>query len=411
MISDDRLLYDALIITLTILSLAWLVVWLTRLLARRRPDLRIGHALFAASVVRLLSAALFAAVPPLRPTRGPDEGLWLQYADRLIEDTGALGDMPGALLGNLHVAYMAFAQLVLDPTSDYPLRVGMIALSVCAIATVSVAVADLAGCRAGIATAWILAFEPNNIFFSGLLHKEAPMLLAEGLVILGCVWMYQRRDPLAAGVLALGLVVAGLTRPYAGGALAVAGMAACAHAALRPLGADRRRAPRLFVAVLVVAAVLVSVAPSPGSILNRLQESQNANATDTSNLRLAPIDLTSVGSAAEDTASRVAALLLQPYPWQVANTSQRFGVVGTLIAWTMLLVTTVLAFARFRYARTRLPPMLYVVVLLTLAYALSTGNAGTGFRYRTHLLVGITATMASLAYATRSNPLRYRSAE
>ena len=33
--------------------------------------------------------------------------------------------------------------------------------------------------------AWLLAFEPTNVFFSGILHKEPFMLLAEGLVAFG----------------------------------------------------------------------------------------------------------------------------------------------------------------------------------------------------------------------------------
>ena len=32
-------------------------------------------------------------------------------------------------------------------------------------------------------------------------------------------------------------------------------------------------------------------------------------------------------------------------------------------------------------------PLVYPLLLATLAYALSAGNAGTGFRYRSHLLV------------------------
>ena len=411
MITDDRLLYDVLAIATALLLLSWFVVGLVRITVGRRPALRLGHVLAVAAVARVATAALFAAVPSLRPLRGPDETLWLHLSDRLTQDAGALGAIPDALGGNLHVVYMAIWQLAFDATSDFPLRVGHIALSLAAIAVIAVAVTDLAGVRAGLASGWILALEPNNVFFSGILHKEAPMLLGEAIVILGAVRMYQRRDVPALLLMLVGLSIAGMTRPYAGAALAVACMAVCAHAALRPLGRERARAPRLAVAVALAAGVALLAAPAPSAILDRLQSSQNANATDSSNLGLDPVDFSSVPTTIMNIGPRISALLLQPYPWQVANMSQRFGVVGTLVAWTLLLMTLVLVATRFPVARARLPPLLYVVVLLAIAYALSAGNAGTGFRYRTHLLVGITATMSTLVFVSRPEPLRYGSDE
>lgn len=409
MISDDRLLYDVLTSAVALLVLAWFVVWLARVAARRRPGLQLGLALAVAAAARLATAALFAAVPSLQSLRGPDESSWLRLAERLTQDGGALGDMPRALIGNLHVAYMAVWQLLFDATTDYPLRVAHIALSIAAIAVVSVAVADLAGVRAGIVSCWILALEPSNIFFSGILHKEAPMLLGEALVILGSVRMYQRRDVSALSLMIVGVAIAGMTRPYAGAALAVACMGISMHAALRRLGPGRERAPRLAGAVIVVAVISILAGPRPATVLAALQQSQNANVTDASNLRLEPIDYSSMGSTIMNIGSRVSAVLLQPYPWQAANTSQRFGVPGTLVAWALLLATLVLGAIRMRMAVARLPPLLYVLVMLTLAYALSTGNAGTGFRYRTHLLVALVATVVTLAYTARSQHVRYRS--
>lgn len=409
MISDDRLLYDVLVGAFAILALGWLVVGLTRVTASQRPGLRLGPMLAVAALARLATAGLFAAVPALRPIRGPDEVLWLKLADELVGDPGALGDMPRALVGNLHVAYIAVVELLFDPTSDYPLRVGQIAVSLAAITVVSVAVADLAGPRAGLVTGWILALEPNNVFFSGILHKEALVLLGESVVLLGCVRMAQRRDAAAVLLMALGVTITGMTRPYVGAALAVACLAICLHAALRPLNPGHKRAPRLAIAVGVAVGIALLVAPSPSSVLNRLQSSQNANATDASNLRLKPVDYSSVGSTIANVGPRISDVLLQPYPWQAENTSQRFGVVGTLIAWIVLLVTLILIITRFRVALARLPPLLYVVVMLALVYALSTGNAGTGFRYRTHVLVGLVAMASTLACAPGSQRVRYGS--
>lgn len=409
MISDDRLLYDVLVGAFAILVLAWLVVGLARVAASRRPGLHLGRMLAVAALARLVTAGLFASVPALQSIRGPDEVLWLRLANQLAGDAGALGEMPRALVGNLHVAFIAVGELLFDPTSDYPLRVGQIAAALTAIAVVSVAVADLAGSRAGLVTGWILALEPNNVFFSGILHKEALVLLGEAIVILGCVRMAQRRDATAMLIMALGVAIAGMTRPYVGAALAVACLAICMHAALRPLNREHKRSPRLAIAAALAAGIALIAAPSPSSVLSRLQFSQNANSTDASNLRLEPVDYSSVGSTIVNIGPRISEVLLQPYPWQIENTSQRFGVVGTLIAWAVLLVTLVLIATRFRVALSRLPPVLYVVVALAVAYALSTGNAGTGFRYRTHVLVGLVAMAATLACAPRSQPVRYGS--
>jgi hypothetical protein len=401
MLTDDRPLYDFLTCAITVLALGWLVVALTRVVLRRRPGLHLGYALAAAASLRLALAAIVAAVPALRPLRGPDETVFVMDAQRFADDPSSLGAMPDALLSNLHVVYMGIQQFLLDPISDYPLRVGHIALAVSAIAIVAVAVHEVAGARAGVMTAWILAFEPTGVFFSGVLHKEAPMLLGEALVILGCIRMYQHRDVTSIALMVPGLAIAGLIRPYAGGALAVACAAVCLHAALRRLGPERRRAPRLVVALVVAAAAATVAAPAPAAVLRTVQVSQNANATDTSNLRLPPVDFSSAGSTARNIGTRVSALLLRPYPWQVANSSQRAGVPGTLAAWTMLLVAFAFVATRLRVAVTALAPLLYIFVMLALVYALSTGNAGTGFRYRTHLLVVLAAIVAALAYLPR----------
>lgn len=397
MLTDDRPLYDILAVTVALIGLGWLLVALTRVARRRRPGLDLGHALVAAVVVRLALAAVVAAVPSLRSVRGPDETSFLLAAQEFARDPGSLGVMPQALFGNLQVAYMGVQHAVLSPFSDFPLRVGHIALAVAAIAIVAVAVADLAGVRAGRIAAWILALEPTNAFFSMVLHKEAPMMLGEAIVLLGAVRMYQRRDVTAVALMAAGLAIAGLTRPYAAAALALACAAVSLHAAMRRLGPERRRAPQIAAALLIAVGVAAAAAPAPASVLRTVQLSQNANVTDASNLKLEPVDFSSVTSVASNLDTRVAALLLRPYPWQVANPSQRLAVVGTSVAWVLLLVAFVLLAMRLRSAVVALAPLLYIIVTLTVVYAMSTGNAGTGFRYRTHLLVALAAMVAALA--------------
>lgn len=405
MLADDRVLYDVLAVACATLLLGWVVAAVRRVASRRRPGLRLGRALAAAALVRLLAAGVVAAVPVLRPLRGPDEASFLHSARALASDPSSLGAMPRALVGNLQIAFIGIEQYVLEPVTDYPLRVGHIALAVIAIAIVSVAVTDLAGVRAGALCAWILALEPTNVFFSGVLLKESPMMLAEAVVILGAVRMYQHRDARAVAIMALGLALAVLARPYAGVALAAACAAVSLHAALRPIGPWRRRSPRLLAALGVAVGFAVLVAPAPAAVLRTVQLSQNANATDASNLALSPVDFSSAGSTARNLGSRVTAVLLRPFPWQVANMSQRFGVVGTTVAWALLLALVVLVGTRPIGALVELAPVVYVSIASIVVYALSTGNAGTGFRYRAHLLVVIAAAVSALAVWPRRSAI------
>ena len=54
---------------------------------------------------------------------------------------------------------------------------------------------------------------------------------------------------------------------------------------------------------------------------------------------------------------------------------------------------------------THTAPILYPLVFLSVAYSLSAGNAGTGFRYRTHLVVlGVAMLVVLREHVRRSRP-------
>lgn len=349
-----------------------------------------------AMVARVAVAGLFAAVPALQPLRGPDELFFFDMARSFAEGGG--GARP-ALLGEAHVWLFAGQLKLFGDVGGASLRIVQAGMAVAAIAVVAAAVYDLAGARAAHVTAWFLALEPSSVFFSGLLHKEASMLLAEAMVILGGVSMYRRRSAAAAVLLTGGVLVGVLTRPYAGSALAGAAVLVTLHAALRRVGPRPRRAPALALAC-IGAILLVPALAWQSDVLARLQASQNSNATGISNLAFEPIDYSSPAAVARNVPRRAAGFMLQPYPWQVANMSQRFGVVGTTVAWSLLAALIVLALTR---AKRLVPaaPILYVALALTLAYALSTGNAGTGFRYRTHVVMTVAALVCTLAFDPR----------
>jgi hypothetical protein len=80
-------------------------------------------------------------------------------------------------------------------------------------------------------------------------------------------------------------------------------------------------------------------------------------------------------------------LVVRPYPWQLHDTSQRLGALGSLVALAVFALLLVYTWRSRGQIMARTAPILYPLLFLLVAYSLSAGNAGTGFRYRTHLVV------------------------
>ncbi len=353
--------------------------------------------LLVALGVRLAVAGFCELVPALRVVRGPDEAGFESQARALADGRLSFGLLRG-LVGNLHIEYMSWQIRIFGGTTDFFLRVGNIALAVTAIAVLAITVTRLVGPAWGRLAAWGLAFEPSSLFFSTILHKEASMYLGEALVVYGCVRMHQRRDVRSAVAMVAGVVIADGARPYAAGALLAACGLTAGHAALRRLGPDGRRSPTLFgiVATLAVLALVGGAAVS-GRLLDGLQRSQQANASDGSNLSLAPVDFSTPAGIAVNLPRRVFDVSLRPFPWQVANTNQWLGAFGSCVAWALIAAAAVLVLRRRTLALARLPALAYVFACLLVTYALTTGNAGTGFRYRSHLIVLLVLVVASMS--------------
>jgi hypothetical protein len=388
-------------IAAALMLLTALVVALVRRVSRRTPGLHLGWPLAAAVGVRLSSVILVAVVPAFGRLPGPDEKGYIRRAWHLLHDIHAEGAMPRALTHDLQIWMFAAEFKVIGPhAGTFPVRVTQIAISVVAIAIVAIAVAELAGPKAALVAAWITALEPGGVFYSGLLLKEPVVLLGEALVVLGCVRMYTRRNPAAAGFMVVGLVPVALVRPHVAIALGVACLVTTLHAAARHPGWTGRAVALVAVGGIAAAGIALAV-PRLDRIRSNIQASQHANATDNSHLKLEPVDFSTWSGTARAVPQRTFEFLVRPYPWQVANMNQRFGVAGTLTCWALLLSTLVLALARPRSALRRLPPLAYVAVFMTLGYAVITGNAGSGFRYRVHVLVVLAACVGVLSARER----------
>lgn len=394
------------LVTLLVGYALWFVV---RRLSATRPDLRIGAPIAVAYGLRLVAIAAVGVAGLTSTLRGGDETTFLHIAHHLAEQPLGRGDWPHGPY-QLHVVVFALEMklLHLSPTG---IRIIQVALALLGMILMLAAAYDLVGRTAPRVAAWVYAFEPASMFFNSAIHKEPLMELASGLVVFGGTMVWRRLDVRGMLVCALGGLIAVETRSYAGWFLVAATVLILLHAALRNINRPLRAMPVIFgiiVAVVLVTPVLLQLSSSKS--LQHLQISQNANATgagegsghaNSDNLALEQVDFSTRGAILRNLPQRISDVVLRPYPWQLGDNAQRFGAVGTLFVYVVL-------FLLFRYAWlcrgevfARAGPLLYPLFFLTIAYALSVGNAGTGFRYRTHLTTLAIVAMAVLADAAR----------
>ncbi|MEJ7785097.1 MAG: hypothetical protein WKF96_09865, partial [Solirubrobacteraceae bacterium] len=205
-------------------------------------------------------------------------------------------------------------------------------------------------------------------------------------------------------VLVLGCAVALGTRPYASWFLLTGGLLLILHASLRQVGTMLRSIPLIYGVAFVFAAATPAVLAltSQDSLQQNLQGSQNANTNpgatrgeaNSNNLSLERVDFSTRPDLLANLPRRVRDVVLRPYPWQVGNASQQLGAIGTLVVLAGLYL--LLRYVRRNWGKNlaRAAPIIYPALFLLMAYALSVGNAGTGFRYRTHLvLLGLATLM------------------
>src|SRR4051812_21517826 len=121
MLSDDRVLYDAIVSGIIFIAAGWALFALGRTLERRRPGLELAAPLALAAVLRLGTVALFAAVGSLGGGRGPDEGGFFVTAHRLVNDPGFLGPFPDGVINDFHIWIMAAQLKVFGEAGDIPL--------------------------------------------------------------------------------------------------------------------------------------------------------------------------------------------------------------------------------------------------------------------------------------------------
>jgi len=384
--SDDQI-YSTECQLLGLMAGGFLIAYVVTKVSRSRPGLAIGQAIAAAFLVRIFAAIGLEQTPVAAELRGGDELTFLARA-RDIADLSVTSERSvTALTDQFHTFLFSLHYRVLEDVPEMMLRFEFISLAVVGVALLSAAVYELAGAKAALIAAWLLALEPTGVFFSGLIHKEPLMFLCEGMVVFGGAVLWKRGDLRALIPMVVGCLIATATRPYVGWFLATAAAVVALHASLRRGSGSRSLALSVVVLALMAAFVPTVWQATSAENLQELQVSQDANAADDdANLSLEEVNYSSRGKVIVNLPQRIRDVIFKPYPWQVANTSQQLGVVGTLVMFVGLLLLIGALLQNGGAVMRRAAPLVYPALLLLVAYSLSAGNAGTAFRYRTHIV-------------------------
>ena len=398
-------LYDIECVAFTLLVAAYGLLFAYRRLRRIRPDFDVLVPFAVGAAIRLVVVFILSVSGLGLAIRGGDEITFLTDA-RIIAASDVGGELwfPGQF-HRLHEIIFA-AQMKFGDFPEGALRVTQVGLALLGLLLLTAAIYDVAGARAARVAAWVFALEPASIMYNGILHREPLLVLASGLVVFGGVKIWAKLELRGVFIYALGCIIAVSTRQYAGWFLITAGLLLILHAATRQVGKKLRSLPLIYGVMIAIAAAAPAVLSltSEEKLQSTLQVSQNAN-TDpyaargeaaSNNLSLERVDFSTRSGLVMNLPIRARDILVRPYPWQVANTSQQLGALGTLVALATM-------FLLVRYARRNrgqlvalTAPFLYPAFFLMVAYALSVGNAGTGFRYRTHLVLLGLATLVVL---------------
>jgi hypothetical protein len=364
---------------------------------RTRPGFDVSSAVAFAFVVRVLAAGLISLTPIARSLRGGDEVGFLSEAKLTAATAPGSSEWTHVFLRELHVFVLSVQRYLFD-SPELALRVTQVGIAVIGLVMLAAAVYELAGPRASVLAMWLLALEPAGIFFSSLMHKEANMMLAIGFVGYGGTMIWKRQETRYLLPVVVGCLVAVATRHYAGWFLIAAAAAIVLHAGLRAENRAGVRALGLVSVVILFAAVAAPTVlnASTNENLKKLQNSQDANASNSSNLRLEQVDFSTRGAIVKNLPTRSLDVLLRPFPWQLGNISQGLGLFGTAAAYLALFFLIRLCFRRRGEIMSRAGPLIYLTLFLLAAYSLSAGNAGTSFRYRVQIVALFICVIASL---------------
>jgi len=371
---SDTTLRSAEGLILTLLAVSYALAYTVRRLRRRREGFRVGLPIAVGVTLRLLAVVAINATGLSAQLRGGDETTFLDLAGVLAGTPWGRGFLPH---GPYQLQTVVFAiQIKLAHLSDTAMRVTQIGIAMLGILLILAAVYDLAGPRAATFAAWLIAFEPSNLFFNSALHKEPLMVLASGLVVFGGTKIWQRLDLVGIPIAGLGGLIAIETRAYAGWFLVSAVVLLLLHAAVRRLDRPGRATPIVYaVALIAFVSVPTLLTVTSSKSLQTLQQSQNANTSGATNgagsngdnLADEQVDFSTRGAVITNLPKRMFDLIFEPYPWQLQDPSQEVGAVGSMVALTGLFFLLRFAWRARGNLLSQTAPLLYPFVFLLIA--------------------------------------------
>lgn len=398
---------------ITCLAVGLALATLLYFLGRTRPGLKVGLPVAVGFALRVILIPSISLTGLGKSLRGGDEKIFLGMAHKLdvLPFTSSLW-WPWNHTSYLHVIFFAF-QLKLG-SNEGALRVTQIGIALAGVLLILAAVYDLGGSKRARLAAWFLNLEIASLFFNELIHKDPLMELASGFMVFGATKVWRRIGFAGIAYMVLGTLIALATRSYVGYFLGACTILLALHAWIRQVAGSLGTLPGLLaVAAVLAVGVPVILAATSSQNLKGLQHSQDVNTSNTNgdggngngnNLALESVNFSSRTGLITNLPSRVADLMLRPWPWQVADTNQMVGVAGSLIALTCWFSLIRLGWRHRRELFDRVGPLLYPFAFLMIAYALAVGNAGTGFRYRTHLVTLGLAMVPLLLGSARQRP-------
>jgi hypothetical protein len=396
-------------VVITALAVALALAALLRTLRKSRPGMAIGKPIAVGYGLRLIVVAGVSLTGIGSTLRGGDEVTFMTEAHQIAALPWTSGQwFPWNHSSYLHVIVFA-AQLKLLGSPEGAIRITQIGIALAGALLLATAVYDVAGPRAARLAMWLLSLEIASLFFNELIHKDPAMELASGLLVFGGVKVWRKIELRGLLLMVLGGLIALGTRHYVGWFILASALLLTFHAALRQLGGGLRSLPVIYAAaaIIFVATPVLLQASSSSSLQQNLQSSQDSNATSTkgngnangNNLALEQVDFSSRGAILSNLPLRIRDILLRPYPWQMGDLNQALGVGGSIVALAIFFLLIRFAILCRGEVIARAGPFLYPFFFLTVAYALAVGNAGTGFRYRTHLVTLAIAAMVVLREA------------
>ena len=226
------------------------------------------------------------------------------------------------------------------------------------------------------------------------------MYMAEGLVVFGGAVLWKRGKVVALLPMILGCLIATATRPYVGWFLTAAACAVVLHASLTRQRGLQSLALTCLCVVGIAAFIPVVLSKSSDNNLRELQQSQDYAAIDGSNLSLERVDYSSREKLIVNLPQRITDVIFRPYLWQTQNPSQQLGAIGTLVVLACLVLLAIAIVRNRRQVMQMAGPLVYPAAFMLVAYSISAGNAGTAYRYRTHL-VGLAVCLVMVLLAHR----------